>query len=509
MLFARDARRGELVVACSLTAQAAGVRIGMPLAEATALIERRGPWTALAHDPAADQAALQNLAETLERFSPLVGWETVGGRCDRHELIPPPQRDAALQTPDNLLLDITGIGPLFGGEAILVRQVLAELQQQGYRATPALAPTIGAAWGLARVPDAASVGDLPLSALRVSATASERLTQLGIETIGAVRALPRASLTARFGPELLLRLDQLDGTAAETIIPWHPLPEYRAEIAFEHPLADREPLEQAVNDLFTRLAGELTAAQLGALRIACRFDCEQDVALGRPLHLQIGLFRASASATHWLELLRMQLEQAHFRGAVGRITIGVLQTGPLEQRQHELFADGLAGSRQALATLIDRLSSRLGEERVILPELRADPLPERAWKAQPGTQAGSPKSKPRSSPKSKSRKKTADEPREDQVALFPAARPLQLFQPPLPLEVIALAPDGPPQVFRFQGQVQRVAWYWGPERIETGWWRGPSVQRDYYRVETDVGLRYWLYRERTAPRAWRLQGAFG
>ena len=70
------------------------------------------------------------------------------------------------------------------------------------------------------------------------------------------------------------------------------------------------------------------------------------------------------------------------------------------------------------------------------------------------------------------------------------------------------APDGPPQMFRFRGEVQRIAWHWGPERIETGWWRGTSVQRDYYRVETETGLRYWLFRERTGPRKWHLQGAF-
>jgi protein ImuB len=509
ILFARDTRRGELVVACSRAARAAGVRLNMPLAEATALVERRGRWSALAHDPAADEQALTKLAESLERFSPLVGWETVGGKgTGKQQLLPPPQRDAALTTPDYLLLDITGISPLFGGEAILKEQVLAELAQQGYRATAAVADTIGAAWGMAHSSSHALLDLLPLAALRISAATIERLTQLGIETIGDIRKLPRASLNSRFGEELLLRLDQLAGMAAETIVPWHPLPKYTAEIAFEYPLEDLAVVEQAALTLLEQLAAELTAAQQGALRLACRFDCEQDGAAGRPLQLRIGLFRASASVDHWRELLRMQLEQTSFRGAVGRITIGVLQTGPLEQRQQELFADGLAGSPQALATLVDRLSSRLGEERVIVPELRADPLPERAWKARPGTKSQV-KSAAKKAPSRKQKQSAVDLRQEKNPATFPAARPLQLFQPPLPLEVISLAPDGPPQVFRWRGEVQRVAWYWGPERIETGWWRGQSVQRDYYRIETETGLRYWLFRQRMTPRAWYLHGAFG
>ena len=34
----------------------------------------------------------------------------------------------------------------------------------------------------------------------------------------------------------------------------------------------------------------------------------------------------------------------------------------------------------------------------------------------------------------------------------------------------------------------------GPERIETAWWRGPTVRRDYYVVETSDGGRYWIFR---------------
>jgi protein ImuB len=86
-------------------------------------------------------------------------------------------------------------------------------------------------------------------------------------------------------------------------------------------------------------------------------------------------------------------------------------------------------------------------------------------------------------------------------------RPLELLDPPVMLEVLSVIPDGPPIRFSFRGHVHRVARYWGPERIETGWWRGPSVRRDYYRVETAEGERFWLFR-RLEDGAWGMQGLF-
>jgi protein ImuB len=61
--------------------------------------------------------------------------------------------------------------------------------------------------------------------------------------------------------------------------------------------------------------------------------------------------------------------------------------------------------------------------------------------------------------------------------------------------------------FRLAGQEERVARVWGPERIETGWWRSRLVRRDYYQVETIAGARYWLFRE-LASGSWFLHGKF-
>ena len=49
----------------------------------------------------------------------------------------------------------------------------------------------------------------------------------------------------------------------------------------------------------------------------------------------------------------------------------------------------------------------------------------------------------------------------------------------------------------------------GPERIESGWWDGLDVRRDYFIAESTCHARYWIYRELPQARAWYLHGLFG
>ena len=70
-----------------------------------------------------------------------------------------------------------------------------------------------------------------------------------------------------------------------------------------------------------------------------------------------------------------------------------------------------------------------------------------------------------------------------------------------------LLPAGLTSPLRFLGHAHRIAKTWGPERIETGWWRRQAVGRDYYRVETVTGRRFWIFRNLRDGR-WFLHGMF-
>jgi protein ImuB len=82
-----------------------------------------------------------------------------------------------------------------------------------------------------------------------------------------------------------------------------------------------------------------------------------------------------------------------------------------------------------------------------------------------------------------------------------------LLDSPRALAVSALFPEGPPVQFRDRTGPHIVAVCEGPERIETGWWRGPHVQRDYYRVTDQAGRCFWIFRRR-GDRQWFLHGWF-
>ena len=79
----------------------------------------------------------------------------------------------------------------------------------------------------------------------------------------------------------------------------------------------------------------------------------------------------------------------------------------------------------------------------------------------------------------------------------PPLRPLRLFERPEEIKVIAQVPDGPPARFVWRRATHAVVRAEGPERVAMEWWRSQSemLTRDYFRVEDEAGLRFWLYRD--------------
>jgi protein ImuB len=185
------------------------------------------------------------------------------------------------------------------------------------------------------------------------------------------------------------------------------------------------------------------------------------------------------------QLTEMQLDRVHLPGPIDQVRLGVVSTGPLSAWQQELFDPSGRENRRHLGLLIDRLSNRLGREAVVRAVPQADAQPELAVRYEPlaGARALTTKQKWRRIP-----------------------RPLRLETSPVSIEAMAVAPYGPPSQFHYR-QDHRIVRHWGPERIQTGWWRGRYVQRDYYRVETTEGRQFWIFRElRTGN--WFLHGAF-
>jgi protein ImuB len=182
-----------------------------------------------------------------------------------------------------------------------------------------------------------------------------------------------------------------------------------------------------------------------------------------------------------------------------RLAVPVTEALAPEQLQLE----GRSVAEVEIAGLIDRLSTRLGKRRIqrLLPN--DSHIPEQAAFALPA----------------QDRSAHAEWPKPEEGD--PPLRPLQLFDPPQPINVIAEIPDGPPRRFQWQRASHSIIRYEGPERIASEWWRRKDghmsgkggLTRDYYRVEDADGRRFWIFRhglygtEKASP-DWYLHGLF-
>jgi protein ImuB len=321
---------------------------------------------------------------------------------------------------------------------------------------------------------------LPMAALRLPAATLALLAQLGLGQVGDLARLPRAELAARFGPLLLRRLDQAVGRVPEIVVLPDADPQLQAGQTFEFPVERLDQLGEVIDRLADDVHRALSRQDLGARQLACRLMHEA----GPATTFEVGLYRPSRCPRYLAALLRTRLEQTQLAGPVCAVRLGVTVAERLPEVQRALFErDG--HDEAALAGLIDRLSNLLGRQAVTRPRCVADAQPEHAFRFDPVLRPP--------------RTEEADTP----TALAP--RPLSLWPRPMPVAVLAVFPDGPPMRFSWEGAELRVERWWGPERIETGWWRGADVRRDYYVVTTHTGSRFWLFR---AGDGWFLHGCF-
>lgn len=459
-------------------------------------------------DPQADRLLLEALADWCDRYTPLVAFDGA----------------------DALFLDITGCCYLFGGEEALVAEMTHRFHEQGFDARIAVAATAGTAWAIARfhgdavVPaghEAQWLRPLPLAALRLDRAVCAALEGVGLRTVGAVMAAPRAPVARRFGKTPVLRLDQALGALDEALSPRMPVPELSAERHFAEPLMTLEDVEHVILLLAGTLQDALERRGEGALTfqlLLFRVD-------GAVSRLTVGLSRPTRVPERVAQLFHERLNSLNGSLDVGYgfdlVRLSVLSFGVLATQQVDL-ADDLNEAVADLALFVDRVAARLGRAVIRQPTAIASHLPERAFSLSPFASASDP------------------EPHEAPLAAY-SERPMRLLQRPEIVDVMAEVPDGPPLNFRWRRAHYRIARTEGPERISPEWWRRPlpSVKRkdgeedtayeercrqivaektqqqtrDYFRVEDGEGRRYWLFRQglygrsKVSPR-WFLHGIF-
>jgi protein ImuB len=440
------------VFACDRKAFARGVRAGMVVAAALAL----APALRVApRDPASETEALLGVAGWAAQFTPGV----------------------ALEFPDGVLLEVSGSLKLFGGLDSLLERLRRGLAEMGWSPVLAGAPTPRAAFWLAWAGKQEFIGstaeldpvlaELSVEVLRCGDETLAAFEAIGVRTLGELRALPREGVARRFGQRPLAELDRALGRLPDPRNFFVPPARFGAAIELPAEVTQAEALLFAARRLIVQLAGFLAARSGGVQRFALSLR-HRDKA---PAEIAIGLVAPSRDAEHFTLLVRERLARLELAAPVRELALKADDVVLLPGRNIGLVLEQGKPPGQ-WEHLVERLRARLGSEAVCGIASRAEHRPERAGVL---ADAG---------------------PKQSQLDF--GERPFWLLESPRPLAEIGAVPhhDGPLELLV------------GPERIESGWWDGGDVARDYFVARTQDESLVWIYREWRGGGGWYLHGVF-
>lgn len=420
------------LLAVDARARAAGLAPGQRLAAAEAVCR---DLVAAEYDPRTTRASLKLIAAWAYRYSSQV-------------LLDPPRA---------VILEVGKSLGLFGPWPDLAQRLRDDLEQLGFAHRIALAPNPRAARVLAGVKDGAMV-DAPDALARALAHVSitraslptgavDALASMGITNLGALIALPRAALQRRFGNALVAALAALLGERPEALATYQPPDRFTARVDLgcevKHHQALLFPLRRMLGDL----AAFVAARDGGVQHFVIRFGHADRTSTT----LAIGLLAPERAAEALFDVAKLRLEQTRLPQPVLELSLHADDLPPFAPEARDLL-DQRAANTLPWPQLRERLRARLGEDAVYSLRADPDPRPELACAVQ-GTEGINLRIN----------------------SLRPHLRPTWLLARPIPLRGL------PPKILA------------GPERLETGWWDGGDIRRDYYVLELATGQRAWAF----------------
>lgn len=452
-----DQHHSARVITANEAARKRGVQPGMVVSGALALAPS---LRVLKRDEVVEVAALEGLAAWASQFTSLV----------------------SLVAAQGLLLEVRGSLRLFGGIDALQVQIREGLQALGYTACMAITPTPLGAWWLAQldtsrpvVMDRATLvthlAPVPLALMALPSPVAAMAQGMGLKCFGDCYRLHRGGLARRLGPELVRLLDRAVGLRPD------PRNAYTVPRVFDRCLLlsasvwDVEALIFAVRRLLMELVGFLQARSEGVLGL----DIILVHAKSDHTCIALQLSGVTRDLPHLLELLRARLERIKLSAAVESVRCKARCTLPLDtSTSGSALFDTINVPEEQKWSLVERLRVRLGAAAVQGLCAVAEHRPERAWRY-------AVLEKPQPAPR---------------VSL---PRPLWLLEEPRILKAVN-------DRLYLGGTLELTS---GPECIESGWWDGEDVVRDYFVARNPGGARFWIFRERDHPKRWFLHGLFG
>ena len=359
-----------------------------------------------------------------------------------------------------------------------------------------------------------ALGQLSTEVLQLNREQNRRLYNMGARHLRDIWRLPPAGLRRRFGSDFLNQLNQALGKVPEPTRNYLPPPAFLTCYDLPYELENLDRLLPVADEIFAQLCDFLRRRDLGTSQLLFSLQHEKRSCT----EISIGLHQPSRSRKHLMLLLETHFSNLSIPAPVTAVKLEVTQfdafvshsdplrtsekwgrgkwgqtensfdSGENQQRSGRKFYSGpifphpISPNDSNLNQLIEQLQARLGEHHVKSINSVAEHCPEYASQQTDYLEVDTP---------GKKRQAVAT-----QVAPHP--RPFWLLEQPLQLRIR-------------RGRLyhcKAITIVSGPERIETHWWSGTDVRRDYYVAREQNGSRLWIYRERGADKRWFLHGFF-
>jgi protein ImuB len=326
-----------------------------------------------------------------------------------------------------------------------------------------------------------ALGQLSTDVLDLNKEQRRRLLNMGIRHLRDIWRLPSDGLRKRFGSNFVNQLNKALGKAAEPTQNYIPPPAFIASYDLPYEIENLDRLLPIADELLAQLCDFLRRRDLSTSSLVLSLFHEKRDST----KVNIGLRMASRSQQHLTLLLETHFDKLSIPAPAVAIKIEVKKFDAFFAKNDSLLQDEAPSpssySDNKLNQFMEQLQARLGENHVKSVSSAAQHCPEHA----------SLQLDYKENPNRGGRAAISTE-----VSANP--RPLWLLQEPKQLNI------NKGRLF-YRKPITIVS---GPERIETHWWSGVDVCRDYYVAREHSGSRLWIYREKSGKRNWFLHGFF-
>lgn len=461
------------VVAANRRALQIGIELGMAKSQAAQFTAVEIRHRSAAREKAAHEALLD------------LGWS-----------ISPRVEDTA---PDTIVADLAGLGALFGGEEKIAEELAKRGAGLGFSTNVAVAEGIEAAIlasrGLPGVTliapgeEAKRLGVLPVGTLLPSSEILETLARWGVETCGALAALPVIQLSERLGQEGVRLHTLARGAFLRSLTLAKPSVYFQEEMELDDAVEELESLSFLLGRLLDQLCERLAARSLSARVIRMEFDLErsfekelqistpaaQQKLIPRKFEKVLTLPVPMRDSKLLLKLARLRLQSDPPPAAIIKMTLSAESDRP-RSTQRGLFLPA-SPEPEKLELTMARLANLVGEGNVGSPQLMDTHRPDairidRFRLARENTGGRVKKSSGTAAGKT--------------FSASPITKPangFRFFRPGLPVRVELR--DGFPARIFFQGMRGEVAAASGPWRTSGDWW-----QEAWDQAEWDVEVHF-------------------